>query len=78
MEKIKVTISRYWNNPLIKTTMTDESISLSVSMDDFLSAVKNEIGSVSTTFTQKAFELKFDDAVKTVLGKIKEESIKAI
>jgi hypothetical protein len=44
--KSVITISRYWTNPKIQTTITNESISLQVSLDDFISELKTEIGSV--------------------------------
>lgn len=72
----KVTISRYWNNPKISTIVTTEGISLTIELEDFITALKEEIGSVSTTFTKKSFSQQLDNAVITVLEKIKEESIK--
>jgi hypothetical protein len=76
--KSVVTISRHWNNPKIQTTITDESISLSISLDDFISAIKKDIESVTWTFKQATFEKQLDVAVTSVLEKIKEESIKVI
>lgn len=73
-----VTISRYWKNPKILTTISTEGISLQADLADFVSALKQEIGSVAMTFTQKTFEAKIDSAVLAVLKKIKEESIKVI
>ena len=71
-----VTISRYWNNPEISTSIDSDQITLSISMEDFTKALKSEIGSVATTFTQKSFEKKLDEAINSVLEKVKEESIK--
>jgi hypothetical protein len=76
--KAVVTISRYWKNPKISTVVTDDSISLTISLDDFIAALKSEIGSVTSTFTQKTFESKVDAAVSAVLEKVKEESIKVV
>ncbi len=73
-----VTISRHWNKPYIQVNVTDESISLSITLDDFLSAVKKEIGSVRWVVKDETFELRLDKAVKSVLEKIKEESVKAV
>jgi hypothetical protein len=42
--KSVVTISRYWNSPKITTSVSKESISLSMDMEDFISALKTEIG----------------------------------
>ena len=73
-----VTISRNWNNPNIKVTVTDSDISLSMTMDDFIEAVKKEIGSVRWVVKDDTFEFRLLKAVKTVLEKVKEESIKAV
>ena len=78
MNKTKVTISRYWDNPTITTVVTNESISLSIDINDFISFLKKEIGSIALTFSNKSFEEKIDNAVATVLEKIKEESAKAL
>lgn len=42
-----VTISRMWNNPHIKTTISTDSISLEISLDDYLDALIAEIGSIT-------------------------------
>lgn len=73
-----VTISRYWNNPEIATIITSEDISLSITLKDFLLALKLELGSVAWIFTKNTFNDKFDKAVTTVLERVKEESVKAI
>ena len=78
MDKTQVSISKYWNNPEIKTMLNDDLISLSIALPDFISALKEEIGSVSTVFTQKQFDSKIDAAVLKVIEKIKEESAKAV
>ena len=73
-----VTISRYWNHPEIYTMVTSEDISLSISLDDFIKALKLEIGSVAWIFTKTAFNSKLDKTISTVIERIKEESVKAI
>lgn len=73
-----VTISRYWNKPSIGVVVTDQSISLSITLDDFIDAVKKEIGSVRWVVKDETFEARLDKAVKTVLEKVKEESTKVI
>jgi len=73
-----LTISRYWTNPKIQTIITDESISLQVSLDDFISALKTEIGSVSFVFKKETFNAQLDSAVNKVLEMVKEESVKVI
>ena len=73
-----VTISRHWNKPFIKVVVTDEDISLTITMDDFIDAVKKEIGSVRYVVKDETFEHRLNEAVKTVLEKVKEESIKVV
>jgi len=76
--KTVVTISRHWSRPEITTRISKESISLQIDMDDFVKALKQEIGSVTFVFTQKEFESRLDVAIKNVLSKIKEESSKVV
>lgn len=76
--KTIVTISRHWNNPKITTTISLEGIALQMNLDDFIIALKQEIGSITTTFTQKTFSLKIDNAVSMILKRVKEESIKVV
>jgi len=74
----KFTISRYWNSPKIYYELTNEKIQLQMDLSDFITALKQEIGSVTTTITQKGFETKLDNAVSTVLKRVKEESAKVV
>lgn len=67
-----------WNNPQIITTVSNESISLEADLNDFITALKQEIGSIKFVFTQKEFEKRLDDAVETILAKVKEETIKVM
>jgi len=78
MSKRTLTISRHWHRPEITTTVSVEGISMNIDLDDFITALKEEIGSITMVFTQKKFELKVDNAVEAALQKIKEESIKAV
>jgi len=73
-----VTISRYWDNPQIAITVDEEHIDLKIDIEDFLAALKDEIGSVRYIVTEKGFEERFDKAALNVMEKIKEESIKAV
>lgn len=74
----KVTISRFWHNPAITTTFTDKLINIEIDLDDFMKALKEEIGSVTWTFKQETFEKQLDEAVAVVLKKVKQETIKVI
>lgn len=73
-----VTISRYWNHPFIKVVVTNDDISLTMTLDDLMEAVKQEIGSVRWVVKDETFQYRFEQAVKRVIEKVKEESIKAV
>jgi hypothetical protein len=75
MNKTIITISRHWDNPSIKTTVSQEGIALEMNMDDFFVALKKEfaihefrdeirqsIGSVTTVIKQTTFDQRFNDA----------------
>ena len=76
----RITISKYWNNPRIAVNLivTDKSISVQVSLNSFIRALKQEIGSVTLIVKQNSFEQKVDAAVREVIRKIKEESAKVM
>lgn len=74
----KITVTRKWHNPKISITVDSEQISLSMDMDDFITALIKEIGSVTTVFTQKTFADKVSAAKDRVIEGIKEESLKVI
>lgn len=78
MSKSVVTISRKWNNPKITTTITGEQISIQMSMEDFVTALKAEIGSVTLVMTKAGFEARLDAAVANVLQGMKDETIKVV
>jgi hypothetical protein len=73
-----VTISRYWDNPKINTTIEDNFIALRISLNSFTKALKSEIGSVAMVFKKDTFDKRFDQAVLRVLSKVKEESTKVV
>ena len=76
--KTKITISRTWNNPQIRITVTSEEMSLEMDMEDFKVALKQEIGSVTWTFKKQTFEKAMDEAIRRVISGVKEESMKVI
>ena len=49
-----VTITKLWHNPEIATTVDNTGIQLSIPLDDFITALTREIGSVALTLTQKS------------------------
>ena len=73
-----ITISRYWNNPKISTTISMEGIALQSDLDDFVEAIIREIGPITWIVTEKQFREKVSTAVHKVTEMIKEESIKVV
>jgi hypothetical protein len=76
--KTVVTVSRLWNNPKITTSVSNAGIALSMDMDDFTTALKQEIGAVTWVFTKSEFEKRLDAAVVSIITGVKQESIKVI
>jgi hypothetical protein len=76
--KMAITISRYWNNPKIMTVLWADGISLTCELEDFLLALQKELGSVRWIFRDKTFRAKFEDAVKVVIQRLKQESAKVV
>jgi hypothetical protein len=76
MSKRMVTISRRWNNPKVETVITDDSISLTISIEDFATALKKEVGSV--TWKIGTIDAQIDAAIDRVLEGVKEESAKVV
>lgn len=51
----KITICRKWNNPQISINLTNEAISLEMSLDDFLVALADEVAEpLVNTIAQEA------------------------
>lgn len=73
-----ITISRKWNNPKIYTTLTNDGIGMTMSVDDFIAALKQEIGSVRWIFRNETFARIVDAAAQAVIEGVKEESAKVV
>ncbi len=65
--KTKVVMVRKWHEPKTKIKVTDEELSLEISLEDFIKAVKAEIGSVTWTFKSETFSKQIDEAVSRVI-----------
>lgn len=74
----KVVISRYWNNPSITVKVTDDSISLEFSMDDFIAALLSEMKHPFVMMTRAQQETAIIEAKESVLLKVKEASAQAV
>ena len=73
-----VTISKEWNNPEIKISISAKEISLELSLADFVSALKQEFVPITRILKQKTFENQLDAAIARVLTKAKQETTKVI
>ena len=76
--RTRVTISRKWNNPLIKTTICNHAISLEMDMDDFTEALKQEIGKITWVFKKETFDKILDEAIQRIISEVKKESAKVV
>jgi len=76
--KSVITISRFWHSPKITTTISNESIKLKMDLEDFVTALKEEVGSVTWTFRKETFEKQLDEAVERTLKKIQQETNKVM
>lgn len=73
-----VTIMRRWNNPKINISIDDDEIYIKMNLNDFMSAVKEEIGAVTWTFTKDSFSTQFDNAVLKIVTAMKRETSKVV
>lgn len=73
-----ITISKYWNHPKIQTSINNKEINMEMELDDFIEALKREIGSVTWIFRDKTFSEQIEKAKEIVLSKVKEETIKVV
>ena len=56
----------------------NQEIDLTVNWEDFIEALKEQVGSVTLTFRKATFEKQLDEAVNRVIRNIKEEGVKVI
>ena len=76
--RTKLTISKKWHHPEFKFIITNEDLSLEMDFQDFVKALKQEIGSITWTFKKDTFEKQLDEAIQRVISGVKEESAKVI
>ena len=62
--------SRQWHRPKTTVEVTGEGLSDSISLEDFMKAIKAEMGPIMLTFKQETFEKQLDKAVAEVLKKL--------
>jgi hypothetical protein len=75
MNKSVLTISREWHNPQIKTTITNQAISLEMSIEDFEKALVAELGKIHVTMSM---DKKIKKAIQAVIDGVKQESAKVV
>ena len=75
--KNTVSVSRYWDQPTIWTSVTVDGISLTIAIEDYLTAVAQELGP-TLSVTRASLASKLITAGDKVRRKIQEESVKAI
>jgi len=66
--KPTVTISKKWGHPQITTQISREGITLQISLDDFLQAVKMEMGDTMKVFDRVDLHNRIDDLAIAILG----------
>ncbi len=73
-----VTISRRWNQPEISIDVDGDGIDIKMKMEDFIQALKLELGSPLNIITKKQLSKRVSVAANAVLGGIKKETVKII
>jgi hypothetical protein len=68
LDKHLVVISRKWNEPFIRVSVTDLDIKIVMSLEDFAAAVAHEIGA-NTEVVQNTFD-KIVNALKAESSKV--------
>lgn len=73
-KRTALVISRHWDNPTIIVTISDQRISLEMSIEDYLSAIASDIRHPGQIFTRAGLEEELIKANRLVLEKVKETS----
>lgn len=73
-----VVISRDWHNPTIKIVVTDDSIGISMPLDDFILAVSEEYGNPAATLTKAKHLAGLRAAAAAVTLSMKHETTRVI
>lgn len=77
-EHVAVTITRHWHSPQIHTGVSGEGIAMSLTLDDYVLALTEELYAQGRWMSQSQLETKVQQAAKAVLEKVKEESAKVV
>ena len=76
----KITICRKWNNPQIGITVTDQDISLEMSLDDFLVALTDEaaepiVESIAASAGNPAFWFTKEALVRNLVNTLEGQAV---
>lgn len=74
LEKHVVHISRKWNNPRIFIDVDNTGIDIKMDLDEFVSAILEEIGSPALTITRTQLKNKIKLAVEEVCLEMKKQT----
>lgn len=61
---------RKWHEPKTEITVTKDSIGSRMAMEDFVKALKIEMGSITTIVRTDTFHKKLDDAIAKIMEQI--------
>lgn len=78
MEKDVVVVSREWHNPNIRMVVNPRGINISMSVDDFILALAEEVGSPTMILTRATLLKKIQAASVSILDEMKHESKKVM
>jgi hypothetical protein len=65
-------------HPIITAYVQGSDAEISISLEDFISEVKKEIGSITWTFRKETFEKQLDLAVGDVISNIKKSATQIV
>jgi hypothetical protein len=80
MKKSKTTVlvGRKWHEPEISISVGTEGIGISLSLEDFLKALAQEVGNPSFVVTIKGLEKRLLSASEAVVAGMKEETVRVM
>ena len=76
--KHAIVISRDWHNPTIKIDVTEEGISIGMSLADFLAAIAEEYGNPARTITKSQHLARLRVAADAVTASMKNETVRVM
>jgi len=75
---MKLTILRKWNNPKIDVQITNELISVSMELTEFILALALEVDKVTTILTRKTLDRCLQEAASRIISEMKNQTTKVI